>query len=410
MNKLFLFFFFWGVSLFSSPCVRLGVDVFFEEGRMDLLKKKKVALITNHTGLDSSLHTTLELLQSHAKEYQVAALFCPEHGIRGSQLAGEEMDHESISGGIPVYSLYGSTRRPTEKMLQGIDLIIFDIQEIGCRSYTYATTLFYVMEESAKQGIEVVIFDRPNPLSGSWVDGPMLQEQWRSFLGYVNVPYCHGMTIGELAGYFNDQYEVKCRLTVVPMKGWKRGMTYEDTGLFWIPTSPHIPEADTPLYYASTGILGELDLVSIGIGYTLPFKVVGAPWIEKEKFADLLNRQNLPGVKFLPFSFRPFYGVYKNVDCDGVHILITDKKIYRPLSVQYALLGLLKSLYPKEIQKYFHDLGAEKKRQFCQVNGNAEILQMIEKEKYVVWKMIHFDQKERENFLEKRKRYLLYGE
>ncbi len=410
MKKLFLFFFFWNAFLFSSPCVRLGVDVFFEDGHVQLLKKKKVGLVTNHTGVNSSLNTTFELLQRHAKDYQVVALFSPEHGIRGSALAAEKIDHEKEQEGIPVYSLYGSTRRPTEKMLEGIDLVIFDIQEIGCRPYTYATTLFYVMEEAAKQDVEVMVFDRPNPLGGSLVDGPMLHEEWRSFLGYVNVPYCHGMTIGELAHYFNDQYEIKCRLTVIPMKGWKRKMTYQDTGLFWIPTSPHIPEADTPLYYASTGILGELDLVSIGIGYTLPFKVVGAPWIDGVRLAMQLNRQNLPGVKFLPFSFRPFYGVFKNLDCYGVHILITDKKSYRPLSVQYALLGLLKSLYPKEIQKYFHDLSAEKKRQFCRVNGNAEILQMIEKEKYVVWKMIHFEQKERECFVEKRKNFLLYEE
>jgi uncharacterized protein YbbC (DUF1343 family) len=408
MKTLFFFFLLSAQFLFSSPCVRLGVDVFFEEGGEKLLKNKRVGLILNHTSVNSSLSPTADLLQKGNKEYRLVALFCPEHGIKGSSLASKIEDN--LEGTIPIYSLYGSTRRPTEKMLKGIDLLIFDIQEIGCRSYTFSTTLFYVMEEAAKQGIEVIVFDRPNPLGGNFVDGPMLHEEWRSFLGYVNVPYCHGMTIGELASYFNEQYAIKCPLKVIPMKGWKRSMTYEETGLCWIPTSPHIPEADTPLYYASTGILGELDLVSIGIGYTLPFKVVGAPWIDGQKFADLLNRQNLPGVKFLPFCFRPFYGVFKNQDCFGVHLLITDKKSYRPLSVQYALLGLLKSLYPSELQKYFHSLKAEKKRQFCYVNGNEEILNFLEREKYIAWKMIHFEQKERELFLEKRKPYLLYEE
>ncbi len=408
MRIFFLCFLFWTPFVWASSLVHLGVDVFFAEGGVELLKKKKVALVSNHTSVNSSLVPTFELLRQHAKEYQVVAIFSPEHGITGSALAAEKIDHEKKVGSVPIYSLYGSLRRPTEKMLQGIDLIIFDIQEIGCRPYTYATTLFYVMEEAAKQGIEVMIFDRPNPLGGLLVDGPMLHDEWRSFLGYVNVPYCHGMTIGELASYFNDQYKIQCALTVIPMKGWKRQMLYQETGLLWIPTSPHIPEADTPLYFASTGILGELDLVSIGIGYTLPFKVVGAPWIDGKKLAEGLNRQKLPGVKFLPFCFRPFYGAYKNQNCYGVHILITERKSYRPLSVQYALMGLLKSLYPNEVLKYLQRTSAEKKRQFCQVNGNAEILHLIENEKYVAWKIIQFEKKEREDFLEKRKPYLLY--
>ena len=172
----------------------------------------------------------------------------------------------------------------------------------------------------------------------------MLDEKWRSFIGYVNVPYCHGMTIGELARFFNGEYHVGCKLKVIPMRGWKRSMTYADTGLAWIPPSPNVPEADTPFFYPSTGILSGLKLLNIGVGYTLPFKIVGAPWINAKQYAQKLNEQKLPGVCFVPFYFKPFYGLYKGEDCQGVLIRITQPLRYRPVAVQYVLLGLLKSM------------------------------------------------------------------
>ena len=196
-------------------------------------------------------------------------------------------------------------------MLKGIDLLIYDIQDIGSRSYTFLSTLLYVMEEAAKQQIKVMVLDRPNPINGIVMDGPMLEEKWRSFLGYINVPYCHGMTIGELAQYFNGEYKIGCDLEVIPMKGWKRTMSFKDTHLPWVPTSPHVPEAETALVYPVTGILGELGIVNIGIGYTLPFKLIGAPWIQAEAFAEQLNQQQFPGVRFLPFYYRPFYGKFE---------------------------------------------------------------------------------------------------
>ncbi|MBI3211451.1 MAG: DUF1343 domain-containing protein, partial [Simkania negevensis] len=181
---------------------------------------------------------------------------------------------------------------------------------------------------------------------------------------YVNVPYCHGMTIGELARFFNEEYKVGCKLKVIPMKGWKRSMSFKDTGLGWIPTSPHIPEPDTPLFYASTGILGELSIVNIGVGYTLPFKLVGAPWIDAKMFAEKLNNQKLPGVYFSPFHYRPFYGSYKDEECHGALIQIRNPKIYRPLAVQYMIIGLLKSLYPEKVK---HALSKVEKTQFSKL-------------------------------------------
>jgi uncharacterized protein YbbC (DUF1343 family) len=391
-------------SLYAESQVRLGVDVFFEEGHAAKLKGKRVALILNQTSVDANFRETFSLFSNSASEIAIAALFSPEHGLKGQHYAWEKVADGKESE-VPVFSLHGDKRRPTDEMLKGIETIVYDIQCTGNRAYTYPTTLFYVMEAAAKLGIEVIVLDRPNPINGVSVDGPMLEEKWRSYIGYVNVPYCHGMTIGELARFFNGEYRIGCKLKVIPMKGWRRSMNYRDTGLGWIPPSPNIPEPDTPLYCLITGGIGELHLVNIGIGYTLPFKIVGAPWIRAIEFAKLLNAQNLRGVRFQPYHFRPFWGIYKGVDCEGVLIQITDEKTVRPLAVQYMILGLLKSLYPEE----FSRLTAENKGKelFCKACGTSAIYDLLLSEKYPAWKMVDFQKKEREVFLEKRKAYLL---
>ncbi len=391
-----------------SASVQLGVDVFFQDGMVDALKGKRVGLITNHTGVDSAMRSTIDLFLEKAPGVKLAALFAPEHGLNGQAYAFEEVEEGKGPAGIPVYSLHGRTRKPTEHMLEGLDVLVFDIQDIGCRSYTYTTTLCYVMEEAAKRNIPVMVLDRPNPINGLIVDGPMLQKKWRSYIGYLNVPYCHGMTIGELARFFNEKYQIGCKLKVIAMKGWKRSMTFADTGLTWIPTSPYIPESDTPQYYASTGLLGELSLVNIGIGYTLPFKVVGAPWIKAKQLSDKLNEQKLPGVHFLPFHYRPFYGAYKAKDCQGIMIIVTDAKSYRPVSTQYMILGILKNLYPKQVLAKLNELAASKKDLFCKANGNDEMFTLLREEKYVAWKLILYEKEEREQFLQERRKYLLY--
>lgn len=388
--------------------IQLGIDVFFNERIVDELQGKRVGLVTNHTGMDSKMCSTIDLFLHCAPGVKLCALFAPEHGINGGHYAFEEVKEIKGPAGIPVYSLHGKTRRPTEHMLNGIDVIVYDIQDIGCRSYTYTTTLCYCMEEAAKRGIPIIVLDRPNPINGLVIDGPMLEEKWQSYIGYLNVPYCHGMTIGEIARFFNDKYQIGCKLRVICMKGWKRWMTFSDTGLTWIPTSPYIPESDTPQFYASTGLIGELSLVNIGIGYTLPFKVVGAPWIKGREMADKLNDQKLPGVFFVPFHYRPFYGVFKGKDCEGVMIIVTDSKTYRPVSTQYMILGILKNLYPKQISAKLNALEAAKKDLFCKANGNEEMLSLLRNEKYVAWKLILYQKQEREQFQQERKKYLLY--
>lgn len=397
-----LFFF---CSAYAEPVVSLGIDTFFDDGHVLALKGKKIGLVVNHTSVNRHMKPILALFNEKHPDISIVAIFSPEHGLKGNYYAAEKTAHGEEAS-IRVYSLHGETRRPNAEMLKGIDVLIYDIQCIGTRPYTYSTTLFYVMEEAAKKEIPVIVLDRPNPVGGLTVDGPMLQEEWRSFIGYINVPYCHGMTIGELACFFNAEYKVGCKLQVIPMKGWRRSMNYRETGLHWMPPSPNIPESDTPLFCLLTGGLGELHLVNIGIGFSLPFKVVGAPWIQGAVFAEKLNAQKMAGIHFQPFHFRPFWGLYKGLDCEGVLIRIVDEKIVRPLSVQYLILGMLKSLYPEEFLKRV-TLSKSSKDLFCKANGTADIYDILCQEKYPAWKLIEFQMAERKEFLERRKKYLL---
>jgi uncharacterized protein YbbC (DUF1343 family) len=405
--RIFFIFCFFFTFLGLEAKVDLGVDVFFSGKLPESVRGKRVGLITNQSGVNRDLVSTHELFMKEKKGFSLVAIFSPEHGLFGAAAAEIETEN-SFLGKIPVYSLHGKTRRLTDEMLANVDVLIYDIQEIGCRSYTYASTLYYVMEEAAKHKIPVIVLDRPNPLGGALVDGPMLDKRYRSFLGYVDVPYCHGMTIGELARYFNGEYRVGCNLQVVPLRGWKRGMSFQETGLHWIPTSPYIPDADTPLFYATTGLIGQLSLLNIGIGYTLPFKVVGAPWMSSKEFADSLNAQHLPGVQFVPFHFTPQFGLYKGEFCGGALILITDKAKYRPVKVQFFILGMIKSLYPKEFNKRISALSPLKKELFCKAVGGEKIFSILSTEKYPAWKMAGHEESERQAYLKKRKKYLLY--
>jgi len=391
----------------ATPKVFVGADSVMLAPFASSLKGKKIGLITNHTAFNANKHSTIQLFKEQAKNkgFKLIALFGPEHGIGGDHYAEEHLTNQIDVDGIPIFTLHGKTRRPTEEMLKGINLLVFDIQDIGSRSYTYITTLFYVMEEAAKKGIEVWVLDRPNPLGGQIVDGPMLEDKWRSFVGYINIPYCHGMTIGELAQYFNQEYAVGCRLTVVPMKGWKRNMTFQDTGLHWIPTSPYIPEANTTFYYPTTGIIGELQIVSIGIGYTLPFKLIGAPWINGKDLAKQLNKQNFPGVHFEPFKYRPYYGKFAKKDCQGVLILVTHPALYKPVSTQYLILGILKNLYKNQFEQALAK-STDRQEMFHKVNGTDQVFKVLNQDGYSVWKLLGIHQNERKVFEKKRLKYL----
>jgi uncharacterized protein YbbC (DUF1343 family) len=408
MKPYFLPFLFFMTFFYCYAEVQLGIDCLFSKKYESLLRGKKIGLVTNHTAINGERQTSIELFKTNAKKYNFTlnVLFAPEHGLNGAQHAEEKVQNGRDRDGLLIYSLHGETRRPTEEMLKGLNLIVYDIQDIGSRSYTYISTLFYVMEEAAKRNIPVIVLDRPNPINGLTVDGPLLEDKWKSFVGYVNVPYCHGMTIGELAKYFNAENKVACNLTVIPMNGWNRSMTFSETGLAWIPTSPNIPEAETVFFYPTTGLLGELQMVNIGVGYTMPFKLVGAPWIDAKQFAKHLNEQKFPGVYFHPFFYRPFFGRFSHEDCEGVLIMVTDHKKYLPVSTQYLILGGLKSLYPVDFQKALL-ASAKREEMFNKVNGTAEVYRIIKEEKYVTWQLRDLHKKERSAFLQKRKAYLL---
>ena len=393
-------------SLFGE--VKVGADRIFEEAYIDSIKGKSVGLITNQTGVNSSFVSTIDLLKKGQKThgYTLKALFAPEHGLYGEGYAEEHIASGKTPDGIPIHSLHGATRRPTKEMLKGLDVIVFDIQDVGSRPYTYAGTLFYAMEEAAKAGIRVVVLDRPNPLGGNMIDGPMLEPEFRSFVGYINVPYCHGMTIGEMALLFNEEYKVGCDVTVVPMKGWKRSMRFSDTGLHWIPTSPNIPESSTALYFPATGLLGQLSFVSIGIGYTLPFKVVAAPWIDGTKFANALNAANLPGVRFVPTLIKPFMSSFQKKPCSGVLLIVTDRNRFLPVTTQYAILSTIKRMYPTALKKGVQNLGSLKDI-FLKVCGTKKIYELLQQEKMTFQELRGVHQKERAEFLKRRKPYLL---
>lgn len=391
----------------GKPTVKLGIEVMIEK-HSEMLKGKKVGLITNATGVDSKLRSTADTLYE-LQNIRLSALFAPEHGIRGGVM-GYTKDEVDPKTGVPVFSV--GTGEPTEKMLKNVDILLFDIQDIGCRSYTYISTMKNCMLAAAKHNIPFIILDRPNPISGLTVDGPILDMKFQSPVGAGPLAYLHGMTVGEIAKFFNEELNINCNLTVIKMEGWKREMFWEDTGLLWVPTSPHIPEPDTPLFYPVTGILGELSMVSIGVGYTLPFKVVGAPWMDAEKVTDIMNSRNLPGVFFQPFYFKPFYGIFANQQCNGFRIIITDKKKFLPVVTGYHIIGALLTEYPDRFNFTISEASPNKEKQkriemFDKVNGTDFIRKQFQNG-IPAESIINAYQPALKEFIEKRKKYLLY--
>jgi uncharacterized protein YbbC (DUF1343 family) len=326
---MFIALFLMASNVFGQK-VSTGIEVLRNQ-QFRLLQGKRVGLITNPTGVDSKLKSTIDIL-FEAPQVQLVALFGPEHGVRGDVHAGDKVDNRTDPRtGLPVYSLYGATRKPTAEMLKGIDVLVYDIQDNGCRSFTYISTMGLAMEAAAEHNIEFVVLDRPNPLGGLKIEGNLAEEGFISFVSQFKIPYLYGLTCGELAMMLNSEKMLKasCKLTVVPMKGWKRRMTWEDTRLEWVVASPHIPHKHSSYFYPVTGILGELGYVSIGVGYTLPFEIVGAPWINAEKLSENLNALKLEGVTFRPIHFKPFYATFKDEFCGGVQIHLTDYRKVR---------------------------------------------------------------------------------
>lgn len=327
--------------------ISTGIEV-LKHDNFKILQGKHVGLVTNPTGVDNNLVSDVDILHK-AQGVTLAALYGPEHGVRGSAHAGDAVDGGTDPAtGVPVFSLFGKNRMPTKEMLNGIDVLVYDIQDVGARSFTYISTLYNVMKAAVKYNIPVVVLDRPNPLGGEKVEGNLVEDDCISFVSQFKIPYIYGLTPGEVAMYLNGENLLggKCNLTVVKMKNWKRKMTYEDTGLEWVLSSPHIPEASTAPFYSITGIMGELYNVSIGVGYTLPFKMIGSEWIKATEFADAMNALHLPGYVFRPVYYTPYYGTGKGKELQGVQIYITDYKKANLTEVQWYALQVLYRLYP----------------------------------------------------------------
>jgi len=327
--------------------VKTGIEV-LKESDFRILQDKRVGLITNPTGVDNNLKSTIDILHE-APRVQLVALYGPEHGVRGDVHAGDKVsDFKDPNTGVPVYSLYGATRKPTKEMLEGVDLLVYDIQDIGCRSYTYISTMYLAMQAAAENNIEFMVLDRPNPLGGIKVEGNRVEEGFFSFVSQLPIPYIYGLTCGELAEMINGEGMIPrpCKLTVVKMKKWRRRMNFDDTGLPWVPTSPHIPFAHSAYFYPVSGILGELGYLSIGVGYTLPFEIFAAEWIDANEFARTLNAKQLAGIRFRPLHLKPYYGVGQGKNLQGVQVYLTDFRKARLSDIQFHVMEVAAQLYP----------------------------------------------------------------
>lgn len=352
--------------------VETGIEV-LKDNNFKQLWGKRVGLITNPTGVDNDLKSTIDILHE-AKGVELVALYGPEHGVRGDVHAGDIIaDFNDPNTGVPVYSLYGSTRKPTPEMLEGIDVLVYDIQDIGCRSYTYISTMYLAMQAASENNIEFMVLDRPNPLGGLKIEGNFVEDGFFSFVSQLEIPYVYGLTCGELAEMINGEGMLSkpCKLTVIKMKKWRRKMNFEDTGLPWVPTSPHIPFAHSANFYPVTGILGELGYLSIGVGYTLPFEIVAAEWINAEEFASALNSKNLPGINFRPIHLKPYYSVGQGGNFQGVQIYLTDFSNARLSDIQFHIMEVAAKLYPDK--KVFDHAPSNRFSMFDNVCGSDNI-------------------------------------
>jgi uncharacterized protein YbbC (DUF1343 family) len=354
-----------------------GIDVLLSQ-RLDLIAGRRVGLISNATGVTRDLVGDAEALQ-RAPDTQLTALFGPEHGFHTSAADGiAVVSTEDSRVGLPVYSLFGEVQKPTAAMLAGLDSLVFDLQGVGVRFYTYITTLLYTMQAAAQNGVSFIVCDRPNPIGGQVMEGPLLGPGFESFVGPGPLPIRHAMTVGELAQLYNDAWGVHCELTVVRCLGWRRTMLFDDTGLPWVPASPNIPWPSTAEVYPGTCLVEGTNM-SEGRGTVLPFHVVGAPWIDGWKLAEALNGLEIPGVRFRSVIFRPVESKWAGQDCGGVQLHVTDRLAFRPLTAGLHLLATARALYPDEFA--WREGGRESNRPHIDLlSGTDTVRQSLDRE------------------------------
>jgi uncharacterized protein YbbC (DUF1343 family)/CubicO group peptidase (beta-lactamase class C family) len=329
----------------NLPLALNGIDVLARDG-FKLLQGKRVGLITNHTGRDRDGNNTIDLLFK-APDVKLVALFSPEHGIRGALDQERITDSNDEKTGLPIYSLYGETRKPTSEMLKDLDTLVFDIQDIGARFYTYISTMGLALEEAAKNQISFLVLDRVNPINGNDVEGPIADSDRLSFIAYHELPIRHGMTVGELAQLFNRERGINADLQIVRVEDWRRTSWLDETGLTWVNPSPNMRSLTQATLYPGICLL-EPTNVSVGRGTDTPFEVIGAPWIDGRKLAETLNRSNLPGVRFVPVRFTPKASVHQDVECGGINIIIVDRKVFEPVVTGLEIAAQLLKLFPKD--------------------------------------------------------------
>lgn len=381
----------------------LGVEVLLND-KKDLIEGKRVGLITNPTGVDQNLNSIVDILHNDP-DVELTALYGPEHGVRGSAQAGEYVEYYiDEKTGLPVYSLYGKTKKPTPEMLENIDVLLFDIQDVGTRFYTYIYTMAYAMEAAKENNIPLIVLDRPNPQGGTKVEGPVLDMKYSSFVGNYSIPLRHGMTVGELAELFNEEFEIGAELTVVKMNDWKRDMYYDDTSLPFVMPSPNMPTLETALVYPGAALI-EGTNVSEGRGTTKPFELIGAPFINADDLAGHLNSLNLPGVTFRAASFTPSFSKHAGKLSHGIQIHVTHRDAFKPVETGLHIVKAIHDMYPEDFE--FRAENSAGISFFDNLMGNGWVREDIE-EGEPVEEISSKWQKELKQFNKTREEYLLY--
>ena len=408
MKKILISAFCALAAMIATAQVKPGIEVLRDSG-FKALQGKRVGLITNPSGVDNKLKSTIDILHE-APGVDLVALYSPEHGVRGDVHAGDHVsDYVDPATGVKVYSIYGKNLRPSREMLDDVDVLLYDIQDNGCRSYTFISSMGVAMDACAEYGKQFMVLDRQNPAGGNKVEGCLVEDSCVSFVSKFPIPYLYGLTPGELANYLNDEGLLpsgrKVDLSVIPMEGWTRDMRFAETGMPWVLPSPHIPNPEAALLYPASGILGELNYMNIGVGYTLPFKLFCASWVDAETLSRRLNALDIPGVMFRPIHIKPFYGFGKGENLQGVEFYITDRDKAPITLIQFYVMQELADMYPDH--KAMETADPSRYSMFDKVTGSKEIRRRFAKN-HKVADILDYWNKDNESFASKSAKYHLY--
>lgn len=386
----------------SPPPVRCGLDTILEE-RRDLLQGQRVGLVTSASAVTRMVTPAVDALRAAC---DLVALFAPEHGLTAHAADGAAVPYTvDVRTGLPVYSLYGESKKPTAEMLAGLDVLLFDIQDVGVRFYTYIWTMSYVLESAAEQGVPLIILDRPNPIGGQICEGPLVEPGYESFVGRYLIPLRHGMTVGELAQFFNRARGLNAGVTVIKAEGWRRSMWFDEAGLPWVPPSPAMLRLETAIVYPGTCLL-EGTNVSAGRGTATPFESIGAPWIDGYRLASALNDLSLPGVRFRPTFFTPWASKHQGQTCQGVFVHVMDREAFRPLRAGLHVVAAIRSLWPTDFA-WLQSSWEGRPAHFDLLIGNGWVREQIDAG-HPVDPIVASWQQELVRFEERRRQYLLY--